>query len=102
MTLLSRFHDYTAGFGLLREATHRGIHLALVLGLIFLVYGARRPAADAAPPQSSPGRPGGVPLLDWLLALAVAATALYIPGSSPTSPSASARRCRSTSPSAAR
>jgi TRAP-type uncharacterized transport system fused permease subunit len=29
---LSAFHYYTAGFGLLREATHRGIHMAFVLG----------------------------------------------------------------------
>lgn len=35
---LSIFHYYTAGFGLLREATHRGVHLAFVLGLIFLVF----------------------------------------------------------------
>ena len=27
---LSFFHYYTAGFGLLREATHRGIHMAFV------------------------------------------------------------------------
>ena len=30
---LSLFHYYTAGFGLLRETTHRGIHMAFVLGL---------------------------------------------------------------------
>ena len=28
---LSCFHYYTAGFGLLRETTHRGVHLALSL-----------------------------------------------------------------------
>ena len=39
---LSLFHFYTAGFGLLREATHRGVHLAFVLGLIFLVFAATR------------------------------------------------------------
>ena len=38
---LSVFHYYTAGFGLLAEQTHRGIHLAFVLGLIFLVFPAR-------------------------------------------------------------
>ena len=27
-----------AGFGLLQETTHRGVHLAFVLGLIFLVF----------------------------------------------------------------
>jgi len=37
---LSLFHYYTAGFGLLRETTHRGVHLAFVLGLIFLVFPA--------------------------------------------------------------
>jgi TRAP-type uncharacterized transport system fused permease subunit len=42
LLLLSAFHYYTAGFGLLNEATHRGVHLALVLGLIFLVFPHRR------------------------------------------------------------
>ena len=36
LIILSGFHFYTAGFGLLRETTHRGVHLAFVLGLIFL------------------------------------------------------------------
>ena len=36
LILLSLFHYYTAGFGLLQEITHRGVHLAFVLGLIFL------------------------------------------------------------------
>ena len=39
---LSCFHYYTAGFGLLRETTHRGVHLAFVLGLIFLVFRDRK------------------------------------------------------------
>jgi TRAP-type uncharacterized transport system fused permease subunit len=37
---LSLFHYYTAGFGLLREVTHRGVHMAFVLALIFLVFAA--------------------------------------------------------------
>jgi TRAP transporter 4TM/12TM fusion protein len=36
--VLSLFHIYTAGFGLLVEIKHRTFHLALVLGLIFLVF----------------------------------------------------------------
>ncbi len=44
LAILSCFHYYTAGFGLLRESTHRGIHLAFVLGLIFLVFGFRKSA----------------------------------------------------------
>jgi TRAP transporter 4TM/12TM fusion protein len=75
---LSCFHYYTAGFGLLREATHRGVHLAFVLGLIFIVFGFRRSHADAAPKRSA-WAPGGVPLFDWLLAAAVALSVLYIP-----------------------
>ena len=73
---LSCFHYYTAGFGLLRETTHRAIHMAFVLGLIFLVFSGRK--ADVAP-RASFWRPGGVPLTDWLLALAVAVSVLYIP-----------------------
>jgi len=36
--VLSLFHIYTAGFGLLNEVTHRTVHLTLVLGLVFLVF----------------------------------------------------------------
>jgi TRAP transporter 4TM/12TM fusion protein len=75
---LSCFHYYTAGFGLLREATHRGVHLAFVLSLIFLVFARTRRDQDA-PPHNSWLRPGGVPLVDWLLGLACAASVLYIP-----------------------
>jgi TRAP transporter 4TM/12TM fusion protein len=41
--LLSLFHIYTAGFGLLNEVTHRTVHLSLVLGLVFLVFPRRKP-----------------------------------------------------------
>ena len=75
---LSCFHYYTAGFGLLREATHRGVHLAFVLGLIFIVFSFRR-SHDAKPEPRSTWAPGGVPLADWLLGIAVAASVLYIP-----------------------
>ena len=45
--VLSSFHIYTAGFGLLVEIKHRAFHLALVLGLIFLVFPRPSPASDA-------------------------------------------------------
>ncbi len=76
LIILSCFHYYTAGFGLLRETTHRGVHLAFVLGLIFLVFAGSK---SQHAPRRSVLRPGGVPLVDWLLALAVAASVLYIP-----------------------
>ena len=78
LILLSGFHYYTAGFGLLQETTHRGIHMAFVLGLIFLVF-ARNPQSAAANPRHSALNPGGVPWYDWLLAIACAASVLYIP-----------------------
>ena len=78
LILLSAFHYYTAGFGLLQEVSHRGVHLAFVLGLIFLVF-PHRAALLGHPAQHRWAAPGGVPLLDWLLAFGIAASVLYIP-----------------------
>jgi TRAP-type uncharacterized transport system fused permease subunit len=75
---LSMFHFYTAGFGLLREQTHRGVHMALVLGLIFLVFAASR-RSDAESPAIGWWRPGGVPLYDWGLFAAAVVSSLYLP-----------------------
>jgi TRAP transporter 4TM/12TM fusion protein len=75
---LSCFHYYTAGFGLLPETTHRGVHLAFVLGLIFLVFAADKKSNDQ-PPRHGALFIGGVPLFDWILALACATAVLYIP-----------------------
>ncbi len=74
---LSIFHYYTAGLGLLREDVHRGIHLAFVLGLVFLVFPmtARRPDR----PVASALQPFGIPLYDWAFALIAVAASLYIP-----------------------
>ncbi len=74
LTVLSCFHYYTAGFGLLREATHRGTHLAFVLGLIFLVFGFSRKKTATHFPTI-----GGVPVYDWLLAIVAAVTCFYVP-----------------------
>jgi TRAP transporter 4TM/12TM fusion protein len=75
---LSTFHYYTAGFGLLEETTHRGVHLAFVIGLIFLVF-SFRPGHGKTIQPSSMLAPGGVPLTDWALAIAAAVAALYVP-----------------------
>ncbi|MEN9996892.1 MAG: Sialic acid transporter permease protein SiaT [Pseudomonadota bacterium] len=75
---LSCFHYYTAGFGLLQEITHRGVHLAFVLGMIFLVF-AFSSSSASRDVKSSLLNPGGVPLVDWLLAGACAMSVLYIP-----------------------
>ena len=75
---LSAFHYYTAGFGLLQEVTHRGVHLAFVLGLVFLVFPHRKALLEA-PAEHRLHTPGSVPWFDWVLAVAVAASVLYIP-----------------------
>ncbi len=78
LILLSCFHYYTAGFGLLQETTHRGVHLAFVLGLIFIVFPHRAALLEHAA-RHRWSAPGGVPLVDWGLAVAVALSVLYIP-----------------------
>src|SRR3990170_3713212 len=50
---LSCFHYYTAGFGLLPETLHRGIHIACVLGLIYLVFSWSK-KSNAATPVAGP------------------------------------------------
>jgi TRAP transporter 4TM/12TM fusion protein len=75
---LSSFHYYTAGFGLLPEVIHRGIHVAFVLGLIFLVFPARREKSRQLP-RSGLLRPLGIGLGDWLLAITAALASLYVP-----------------------
>src|SRR5512144_48165 len=59
LIVLSCFHYYTAGFGLLRETTHRGVHLAFVLGLVFLVFPYRKKLLERALPNTWI-TPGGV------------------------------------------
>ena len=46
--VLSLFHVYTAGFGLLNEVTHRTVHLTLVLGLVFLVFPRQTPKSTVS------------------------------------------------------
>jgi TRAP transporter 4TM/12TM fusion protein len=77
LIVLSIFHYYTAGFGLLREATHRGVHLAFVMGLIFLVFAFNK--KQATQQASSWHHPFGLPLYDWVLAILAIAASLYIP-----------------------
>ena len=76
--VLSAFHYYTAGFGLLPETTHRGIHMAFVLGLIFLVFSATK-GTSKIPAASTALAPLGIGLIDWACAIAAVAASLYVP-----------------------
>src|ERR1700752_634118 len=75
---LSCFHYYTAGFGLLPETLHRGIHLACVLGLIFLVFSWSQ-KGNAAAPVAGVLRPLGISVVDWLLCFAAVISRLFVP-----------------------
>lgn len=61
--VLSLFHVYTAGFGLLNEVMHRTVHLTLVLGLVFLVF---------------PRKPVEKPVRAWMFGLGFAAFYLFL------------------------
>lgn len=78
LVALSLFHYWTAGFGLLSEMIHRGIHLAFVLGLVFMVFPAS-PRGYEVPAASTPMRPLGIPILDWLLFAAALVSVLHVP-----------------------
>ncbi len=75
---LSLFHYYTAGFGLLQETMHRGIHLSFVLSLVFLVFPFTRHGYDR-PGRSTLLAPLGVPLFDWLLVVAAVVAVMHVP-----------------------
>ncbi|MEI4488924.1 TRAP transporter permease [Frigidibacter sp. MR17.14] len=72
---LSCYHFYTAGFGIPQAVVHRGGHLAATLALTFLSFSAfgRR----EVPP--GPLAPFGLPLIDWVLAIAGTVAAFYVP-----------------------
>ncbi|WP_423211200.1 TRAP transporter permease [Paracoccus yeei] len=73
--LLSCYHFYTAGFGILRATTHRGLHMGVSLFVIFLSFSAlakNRHRTDGFAIL-------GVPVTDWLLALGGAVSAFYVP-----------------------
>jgi TRAP transporter 4TM/12TM fusion protein len=73
--LLSCYHFYTAGFGIPRATTHAGLHMGVTLLLVYVSFAAfsRR--------ETPPGllAPMGLPLADWVLGLAAAVTAFYVP-----------------------
>ncbi|MDA8586519.1 TRAP transporter permease [Rhodobacteraceae bacterium] len=75
---MSAYHFYASGFGLIRELLHRGIHLAFVLGLIFLLFGFRRESHDVNVPRRW-YRPDGIPLSDYLLCVLAVIASLYLP-----------------------
>jgi TRAP transporter 4TM/12TM fusion protein len=72
---LSVYHFYTAGYGIPRATTHRGLHMGVTLFLVMLSYSA----FSGREPAKGPFALLGLPLHDWVLAIAGATAALYVP-----------------------
>lgn len=77
LVAMSLYHFYAAGFALIRELLHRGIHLSFVLGLVFLLFSWRR--SDGNTPLGGWYRISGVAIPDLVFSLLAIASALYLP-----------------------
>ncbi len=78
LVAMSAYHFYASGFGLIRELLHRGIHLAFVLSLVFLLFGIRRTASTDPAPKAW-YRFDGVAVPDLIFAALAVVAALYLP-----------------------
>ena len=78
LVCMALYHLYAAGVGPPRELIHKGIHLAFVLGLVFLVFGFTG-RVHRGEPKSTWLMPGGIPLWDWALAAGAVVVSLYLP-----------------------
>ena len=75
MFLLSCYHFYTAGYGIPRATTHRGMHMGVSLFLIYLSFAA----FNATRNKTTGFVLLGLPVVDWILAIAAAASSFYVP-----------------------
>lgn len=78
LVAMSAYHFYAAGFGLIREVLHRGIHLSFVLGLVFLLFSWKKSESSKFN-KSAWYQIGGVSILDLICSVATVAAALYLP-----------------------
>ncbi len=78
LVAMSAYQFYASGFGLIRELLHRGIYLAFVLSLVFLLFSWKRATStEVAPPAWY--RISGVSIFDVIFAILAAGAALYLP-----------------------
>lgn len=75
MFLLSAYHFYTAGFGIPRKTTHNGLHLGVSLFLIYLSFAA----FNSGRHKTTGFVIVGIPVQDWILAIASGVSAFYVP-----------------------
>lgn len=78
LVAMSAYQFYAAGFGLVRELLHRGIYLSFVLGLVFLLFGAKRTRDTRKVPRAW-YLFDGISYLDIVFATLAVLAALYLP-----------------------
>ncbi|MCB1451438.1 MAG: TRAP transporter permease [Nitratireductor sp.] len=78
LVAMSVYHFYASGFGLMRELTHRGIHISFVLGLTYLLFSWRK-SDGVTLPKAAWFRFDGVAVMDIVFSLLAIACALYLP-----------------------
>lgn len=78
LVAMSSYQFYAAGFGLIREVLHRGIYLSFVLGLVFLLFSARKKGANTLAPRAW-YRISGINILDIIFAILAVGASLYLP-----------------------
>ncbi|MCZ4280768.1 TRAP transporter permease [Kiloniella laminariae] len=78
LVAMSLYHFYASGFGVIRELTHRGIHLSFVLGLVFILFGAIKHKEGQA---VQPGwyRISSIGVWDYCFATAAVVAAMFLP-----------------------
>lgn len=72
---LSAYHFYTAGYGIPRATTHRGLHMGVSLFLIFLSFSA----LTSGQKKTTGFVILGLPVQDWVLAIGAAVSSFYVP-----------------------
>ncbi len=72
------YHYWTAGFGTPVEHVHMGIHLVGLFFFVFLGFPFLKTRNSYKFSGSSAFRPGGVPIYDWIAAIAAGAAALFL------------------------
>ena len=78
LVLMSVYHFWASGFGLVREVLHRGIHISFVLGLVFLLFSWKK--KDEFEKKNSNFLVfQNIDLLDYIFALLAVSAALYLP-----------------------
>jgi len=74
---MSLYHFWASGFGLVREVLHRGIHIAYVIGLVFIVFSWKKNNENETNKTLFSFQ--NVSVLDYIFAILTVTSALYLP-----------------------